>query len=57
MAVRDGDWKLLVNADGTGAELYDVVADPNETTNLAAAKPEVTARLKEMAIAWRKAMP
>ena len=28
VAVRDGDWKLLVNADGTGAELYDLSADP-----------------------------
>jgi arylsulfatase A-like enzyme len=27
VAVRDGDWKLLVNADGTGAELYDLAAD------------------------------
>ena len=24
LAIRDGKWKLLVNADGTGAELYDL---------------------------------
>src|SRR4030095_16909160 len=24
VAVRDGKWKLLVNAGGTGAELYDI---------------------------------
>src|SRR5262249_4376208 len=24
VAVRDGDWKLLVNADGGAAELYDL---------------------------------
>lgn len=57
VAVRDGNWKLLTNADGTGVELYDVLADPNEATNLAAAKPDVTARLKAAALAWRKAMP
>src|SRR5581483_3256519 len=33
VAVRDGDWKLLVNADGTGAELYDLAADPREAKN------------------------
>ena len=27
VAVRDGNWKLLVNADGTGAELFDLGAD------------------------------
>ena len=43
MAVRDGDWKLLVNADGTGAELYDLAADPREARNLAADKPDVRA--------------
>ncbi|MGH7139773.1 MAG: sulfatase-like hydrolase/transferase, partial [Pirellulales bacterium] len=30
LAVRDGNWKLLVNADGTGAELYDLAADAFE---------------------------
>jgi arylsulfatase A-like enzyme len=57
VAVRDGHWKLLVNADGTGAELYDLAADPKETKNRAADKPEVAARLKAAALAWRKSVP
>ena len=57
VAVRDGDWKLLVNADGTGAELYDVVADRAETKNRVGDKPEVAKRLTEAALAWRKALP
>jgi arylsulfatase A-like enzyme len=57
VAVRDGRWKLLVNADGSGAELYDLVADPNETRNLAAAEPDVARRLTERALAWRKSWP
>lgn len=57
VAVRDGDWKLLVNADGTGAELYDLAADRNETKNLAADKPDVTRRLTEAALTWRKSLP
>jgi arylsulfatase A-like enzyme len=30
VAVRDGKWKLLLNADGTGSELYDLQKDRNE---------------------------
>lgn len=57
VAVRDGDWKLLVNADGTGAELYDLSTDARETKNLAADRPEVVKRLAEKALAWRKSVP
>jgi arylsulfatase A-like enzyme len=57
IAVRDGIWKLLVNADGTGAELYDLPTDRAETTNSAEAKPDVAKRLKAAALAWWKSMP
>jgi arylsulfatase A-like enzyme len=57
VAVREGRWKLLVNADGSGVELYDVVADRGETSNVAAANAEVAGRLKGMALEWRKALP
>ena len=57
VAVRDGDWKLLVNADGTGAELYDLATDPNEAKSVAADRPEVVGRLKVMALEWRKRLP
>ena len=57
VAIRDGNWKLLLNADGSGAELYDLAADRNETRNLAAEKPDVAKRLAEQALAWRKSLP
>jgi arylsulfatase A-like enzyme len=57
VAIRDGDWKLLVNADGTRAELYDLAADPKETRDRAADQPEVTHRLMDLALRWRKAQP
>jgi len=57
VAVRDGDWKLLVNADGTGAELYDLAADRNETKNVLATHPAVGKRLTELALQWRKSLP
>ena len=57
VAIRDGDWKLLVNADGTQTELYHLARDPNETTNLAEAEKETANRLKKAALAWRAALP
>lgn len=52
IAVRDGNWKLLVNADGSGVELYDMKGDCLEKNNVAAAYPQVTGELKAKAIAW-----
>jgi arylsulfatase A-like enzyme len=57
VAVREGKWKLLVNADGTDAELYDVEADPTEITDLAAKRSKEVARLKKTALSWRKSLP
>ena len=57
VAIRDGDWKLLVNADGTQTELYHLGKDPNETTNLAEMEKDTTERLKKAALDWRKALP
>lgn len=57
VALREGDWKLLVNADGTQTELYHLGRDPNETTNLAEAEKETAERLKKAALEWRAALP
>lgn len=57
VAVRDDRWKLLVNADGTGAELYDLAADPKETKSVLDGNPEVARRLTDRALAWRKSLP
>jgi arylsulfatase A-like enzyme len=57
VAVRDGKWKLLVNADGTGAELYDLAGDPKEAKEVAAENAEVARRLRELAVGWRKSLP
>ncbi len=57
VAMLEGNLKLLINADGTGAELYDVAADPSESRNLASAKPDVTHSMSAAALAWRKNLP
>lgn len=57
VAVRDGAWKLLVNADGTGAELYNLATDPNEAKNAVESEAVTAARLKAAALTWRKSLP
>jgi arylsulfatase A-like enzyme len=57
IAVRDGPWKLLTNRDRTRVELYDIPGDPAETTNVAAAHPEIVARLAKLALDWKATLP
>ena len=52
IAMRDGDWKLLVNYDGTEVQLYNLANDVYETTNVAAENPEITEKMKNAAIEW-----
>jgi arylsulfatase A-like enzyme len=69
LALRDGDWKLIVPGNGAKAgakkgaaevELYDLAADPYETKNLAASMPEkvdaMRAKLAEVSKADRDAV-
>jgi arylsulfatase A-like enzyme len=57
VGVRDGAWKLLINADGSGAELYDLSKDLAEQHNLASDKPSVAKRLSRAALEWRRSLP
>jgi arylsulfatase A-like enzyme len=52
IAVREGEWKLLVDIDGGRTELYNMKTDFLETTNVANANPVIRDRLKPMAIQW-----
>lgn len=57
LAIRDGAWKLLLNADRSRLELYDVAANPMELDNVASQHPEVVERLAARALAWQKTLP
>jgi arylsulfatase A-like enzyme len=57
LAIRAGAWKLLVNTDGTNVQLFDVVADPNETNDRASQQAETAARMRDQVIRWRKELP
>jgi len=56
-AVRHTNWKLYRRADADGVivttELFDIVADPNETTDVAADQSAVVANMLELAAASR----
>ena len=57
LAIRDGDWKLLLNPDRSRVELYNVVEDPGESLNLARENPEIVDRLSAAALAWQATLP
>lgn len=57
LAIREQQWKLLVHSDGTAPELYDVIANPEETQNLAMERPAIAKRLTDQVLAWRKSLP
>lgn len=57
MAVRDGRWKLLMNADGSNVELYDFRDGFDESRSVAAKHQKVTRRLSAMLQSWRQSLP
>lgn len=57
LAVRHGNWKLLVMADGTATQLYDLTADRAESRNVAAEHPEVAERLRKAVLEWNGTLP
>ncbi len=57
LAVREGDWKLLCNYDGSQPELYDLAKDRAETTNLVRQHPDVATHLTAAVLAWNQSLP
>jgi N-acetylgalactosamine-6-sulfatase len=57
LAVRSGDWKLLLNPDRSRVELYDVPNDAMELENLADRHPEVVEELAGLVLAWQAELP
>jgi N-acetylgalactosamine-6-sulfatase len=57
LAIRSGQWKLLLNPALSRVELYDVVADPMEVDNRANLEPDVVSQLSAEALSWQATLP
>lgn len=57
LAIREGDWKLLLNPDRSRVELYDLPHDPTQMNNLAPAHPDKVESLAKRALAWQATLP
>lgn len=57
LALRNARFKLLMNADGFGLELYDLRADPLETTNLAEGRKSIADDYSEFLVNWKRSLP
>lgn len=57
LAIRKGNFKLLVDHDNTNHELYNIAKDRSETTNLADRRTTLTQQLARQVIDWSKTLP
>lgn len=57
LAMREGNWKLLCDYDGSNAQLYDLDYDASEVTNVAAQNPGIVSRLSRALLSWHLSMP
>ena len=57
LAMRDGDWKLMMNPDRSRVELYNLKANPCEVDNLASENPERVVHMSRQLLAWHRTLP
>ena len=57
LAIRDGNFKLLMNPDRSRIELYDIPKDPTELDNLADRYPDIVKKLSRILLEWQKTLP
>jgi len=56
-AIREGDWKQLLNPDRSRVELYDMVEQPTELHSSADRHPDVVERLASRVLEWQNGLP
>lgn len=57
LSIREGDWKLLCEFDGSKPLLYNLAKDIGETTNLADKNTDLASRLTREVLNWHDSMP
>ncbi len=55
--IREGAFGLVANEDGTHAELYDLLADRNQTTDIAAKRTEQVRNMLQKIREWKRTLP
>jgi arylsulfatase A-like enzyme len=56
-AVRQGDWKLLINSSPPKLQLFNLADDVGENRDLAGEKPELLAKLHQAWLDWSAPLP
>ena len=57
LAIREKQWKLLMNPDSSRIELYNVLEDPGEVDNRANEFPAIVKNLSKQLLQWNKTLP
>jgi N-acetylgalactosamine-6-sulfatase len=57
LAVRDGDWKLVLTDDAKRVELHRLTEDRAELKDVAQEHPDIVARLTRLALEWKATLP
>jgi arylsulfatase A-like enzyme len=57
LAILKTPWKLLINADGSDAQLFNILQDRREENNVAASHPEIAQQLTKEILAWKRNLP
>jgi N-acetylgalactosamine-6-sulfatase len=57
LAIREGNWKLLMNPDRSRIELYDIVNDPTELDNVANQHSGLVSKLSKKLLKWQTTLP
>jgi N-acetylgalactosamine-6-sulfatase len=57
LALRDQEWKFLMNPSMNRLELYNVVEDPGEVDNLANEHPAIIEKYSNFLLEWHKTLP
>ena len=57
LAIRQGEWKLFCQMDGSEMELFNIPQDPEERQDCVTEHPEVVESLKSQLLQWQKSLP
>jgi N-acetylgalactosamine-6-sulfatase len=57
LALRDREWKFLMNPTMNRVELYNIVEDPGEVDNLAVENPDLVKKYTDYILAWHRTLP